>query len=117
MAVKTPGLRRYYREVRKAMDRGVDRAADYAVDLIEQLAPKDEGDLASTARKEGEEGSGRRTVKVGGAEGPNKFVGYAADVEYGTHISPAQPFFTPAVRAINVKAEVKAEVEKLCKGG
>jgi HK97 gp10 family phage protein len=95
-----------------AADRGVDRAADHIVNLAQQLCPVDEGDLRSTIRKEGDAGTGERFVKAGGISGPNKFVDYGAFVEYGTDKSPAQPFFFPAVEAIDISIEVEVEVRK-----
>lgn len=115
MALKIGGLRRFREEVSAALDRGVDRAADYGVDIIEQLAPKDSGDMASTVRKEGEQGTRKRTILVGGIDGKEtgKPVDYPPFVEYGTSTSPAQPFFTPGVKAIDIKQETKAEVAAL----
>jgi HK97 gp10 family phage protein len=116
VTLKKNGLVRFRKEIGAAIDRGVDRAADYVVDLAQQLAPVDEGDLKSTIRKEGEAGSRRRKVKAGGISGPNKFVDYPAFVEYGTEDSPAQPFMTPAAQAINVGAEVRDEIAALARG-
>ena len=110
MARRINGLQKYRREASERMDKALDRAAHYIADLAQQLAPKDEGDLASTVRVEGEPGTKRRVVKVGGMAGPNKYVDYAPPVEYGTDTSPAQPFFTPAREAIDVKAEIRAEL-------
>jgi HK97 gp10 family phage protein len=107
------GIRRMRKDAPAAIDRGVARGAGFIADLAEQLAPEDEGDLKATVRVEGVEGSGRRTVVAGGQSGPNKFVDYPAHVEYGTPDSPAQPFMTPAAKAINVSKEVKAELRKL----
>lgn len=109
-------LRRIRAGAPAAVDRGVARGAEYIRDLAQQLAPEDEGDLKSTIRVEGQEGSGKRLVRAGGVSGPNKFVDYAEHVEYGTADSPAQPFMTPAVKAINVAKEVRAELRKLVRG-
>ena len=40
-------------------------------------------------------------------------IDYAGYVEYGTQHSPAQPYLTPALRAINVKTEIKKAIQDL----
>lgn len=111
--LNTSGIQTFRKGARQAIDRGVGRAAGYVADLAKQLAPEDEGDLKDSVRVSGEPGSLKRSVLVGGVSGPNKFVDYAAFVEYGTADSPAQPFLTPATKAINVAKEVKAELRAL----
>lgn len=113
MALDKRKLQVLRRGAAAAIDRGVDRAADYGVELADQLAPEDEGDMKATIRKEGEVGSRKRQIVVGGISGPNKFVDYAEHVEYGTDESPAQPFMHPAADAIDVELEVERELQAL----
>lgn len=98
-----------------AIDRGVRQAAVHITDLAVQLAPEDEGDLKATGRVEPAAGQGDGTYQVvfGGIDGPNKPVDYARAVEFGTDVSEAQPFLTPAKEAIDVKAEIAAELRAL----
>jgi hypothetical protein len=111
MPLKMNGLTRFRKGVDAAIDRGTFRAAGYMAGLVGDLSPVDEGDLRSSARVEPDAANGGAVyaVKSGGVDGPNKFVDYAAYVE------DDQPFFDPARRAINVKAEIQAELAALAK--
>lgn len=115
MALNIDTLRAIARRVPGALDRGVARAAAHIRDLAVQLAPEDEGDLKATGRVEPAPGAGDGvyTIVFGDASGPNKFVDYAAYVEYGTADNPAQPFLLPAVEAINLAAEVAKELREV----
>jgi HK97 gp10 family phage protein len=66
--------------------------------VARQLCPVDTGFLRRSIHVEPDSPALRISVI---ASAP-----YAAYVEYGTPHSPAQPFMTPAARAIDVKAEV-----------
>lgn len=90
-----------------AAARGVQRAGSYVVDLARQLCPVDTGALRSSIRLEPAQPALRMVVYAGGGR-----VDYAAYVEYGTSASAAQPFLTPAARAISVRREVIAEIRK-----
>lgn len=90
-----------------AAARGVHRAAGFVADLARQLAPVDTGALRASIRVTPDQPALRMTVQAGGG-----VVDYAAFVEYGTSRSPAQPFMTPAARAINVRREVAAELKR-----
>jgi hypothetical protein len=86
------------------LDQGAQETAEDVRDLARQLAPEDEGDLKATVRVLPKAAEGERTVAAGGESGPNKFVDYAAVVEYGdpsTPNYPAQPFMTPAATEID----------------
>lgn len=109
MALKMKGLTDFRAGLDAAIDRGTFKAASFVADLAGQLSPVDEGDLQSSARVEPNAPNGGAVyeVKSGGVSGPNKFVDYAEYVEAD------QPFFDPAVRAIKLKEEVKAEVRAL----
>jgi HK97 gp10 family phage protein len=96
--------------IEAAAARGVQRAGGYIVDLARQLCPVDTGALRGSIRLEPEQPALRMTVKAGG--GP---VNYAHFIEYGTSRSPAQPFLTPAARAISVRKEVSGEIRKALK--
>lgn len=97
-------------QTRKAIEaaaaRGVARAGGYIVDLARQLCPVDTGALRASIRLEPAQPELRMAVKAGGGA-----VTYAHYIEYGTSRSPAQPFLTPAARAINVGREVAAEIK------
>lgn len=93
-----------------AAARGVARAAGFVADLAQQLAPVDTGSLRDTIRVEPIQPALQMTVNAGGVQGGVRFVDYAAAVEYGTADSPAQPFLTPAARAVDVGKEVAAEL-------
>ena len=104
----------------EATGRGVGRAAVFVRDLAAQLVPVDTTALKRTIRVEGPEAAGGSityTVLAGdpSASRPNdgQPVNYARYVEYGTSASTAQPFLTPAARAIKPEIEVKAEVKAL----
>lgn len=116
MALKKAGLTRVRKEIRAAMDRGVETAANYVADLASQLAPydpkADHKHLNESIVVRGAKGSRRRQV-VAGAGLPDI---RAIAQEYGTINSPAQPFLTPAAEAIDVKLEVKKEIAKLIRG-
>ena len=98
-----------------AIDRGVHQAAVHLTDLAVQLAPEDEGDLKATGRVEPDagQGDGESRVVFGGQDGPNKYVDYARHVEFGTDVSEAQPFLTPAKEQIDVQAEIARELRAL----
>ena len=115
MALKLDTLRALKGRIPQAIDRGTARAAGMIRDLAVQLAPEDEGDLKATGRVEPAPGAGAGvyTIVFGDASGPNKFVDYAAYVEYGTADSPAQPFLTPAVHAVNLAAEIAKELREV----
>lgn len=73
------------------LDVGGAATANDIADLAQQLAPVDTGALRDSKFVER-----RGPLWVVGFSAP-----YAAHVEYGTSRSPAQPFLTPAVRAID----------------
>jgi HK97 gp10 family phage protein len=93
-----------------AASRGVARAGGFIVDLAQQLSPVDTGALKASIRLEPSEPAPVMTVKAGGGS-----VNYASWVEHGTSRSPAQPFLTPAAKAISVAKEVRAEIKKAVK--
>lgn len=85
-----------------AAARGVARAAFLVEDLAKQLCPVDTGALRASIRVTPTAPALRMAVIATQA--------YAAHVEYGTLHSPAQPFLTPAARAIKVQREITAEL-------
>lgn len=108
MTITTTGFDRIRAGLPDAIDRGVERGANLIVDLARQLAPEKTGDL-------------KRSIEVLPGPRPlsrNVVAGmpYAGYVEFGTPFSDAQPYMTPARRAIDVQAEVSAEVRKLVQG-
>lgn len=109
MAVDTTGMDRVLAGLTAAIDRGVFRAAGHVTALAVQLAPEDTGDLKRSGRLEPSSPNGGASYAVVFA------MPYARAVEYGTSnpTYPAQPYLTPAVREIDVRAEVAAEVAAL----
>lgn len=113
MALKKAGLIAFRREIAGAVDRGVETGAGYIADLASQLAPYD----ASANHKHLNE-----SIVVRGAKGSRKRQVVAGDglpdiraivQEYGSVDQPAQPYLTPAAEAIDIKLEVKKEIQAL----
>lgn len=91
------------------MHRAVSAGANEAKQTAETLVPVDNGDLKSTLDVD-DDGRGHAAFSAGGQSkiNPDKTVGYAAPVEFGsTHTTaggkvysiPAQPYFRPGVDA------------------
>ena len=99
------------RAVEAAAARGVARAAGYVADLAQQLAPVDTGALRASIRVEPDAPALRMQVTAGRGLPDAR----AVFQEYGAVNQPAQPFLTPAAKAIKVGAEVKAEIRKVLK--
>lgn len=110
MALKRNRIPATREAIRRAAAEGVAKAGGYIVDLARQLVPVDTGALKASIRLEPEQPALQMTVKAGGGT-----VTYAAHVEYGTSRSPAQPFLTPAARAINVRKEVAKAIREAIK--
>jgi HK97 gp10 family phage protein len=96
--------------IRRAAAEGVARAGGYIVDLARQLCPVDTGALRASIRLEPEQPELQMVVKAGGPTAP-----YAGYVERGTSRSAAQPFLTPAVRAVSVRKEVAKAIKGVLK--
>jgi HK97 gp10 family phage protein len=115
MALKKRGLQTFQRGLPKALDRGVERAAGYVADLASQLAPYDataqHKHLNESIVVRGDKGSGRRRVVAGDGLPDAR----AIFQEYGTDVSEAQPYLTPAIEAIDVRREIKKEVQALAR--
>lgn len=97
MPLKYAGLTAFKNSLDKEIDLATFETAHDVMSIVHDLSPVDEGDLQSTARIEPSEANGgaEYAVESGGISGPNKFVNYAGIVEAD------QPFFAPAVRAID----------------
>lgn len=98
-------LRRVIAGERGAIDRGVRRTADKVAELARQLAPVDTGELRNSIHVEQNERPGFYDIV---ASAP-----HAVYVEFGTHKAPAQPFLVPALRHVNILAEISAEMREL----
>lgn len=105
VSVKLAGLRTLSAQTNEAINRGVARAAHLTADLAKQLAPVDTGKLRDSIHVEQGAGPADWEVVAG--------VEYAQWVEYGTAVSPAQPFLTPAMEAIDVELEIKRELQRI----
>jgi HK97 gp10 family phage protein len=116
MALKS-NLGKIAAQVDPAIKRGVQRSGAMVVDLARQLVPKDTTSLMRTIRNEDGPGPLDVTVIAGDPTAQNirsgEPVSYAPHVEYGTARSAAQPFFTPAYKAIDVRREVEAEIRAI----
>lgn len=88
--------------IRRRVAVGVASAAGMVADLARQLCPVDTGALRASIRVEPAAPALVMHVKAGGGA-----VDYAQWVEWGNSRSAAQPFLTPAARAISVSAEVR----------
>lgn len=114
---KLPQLRA---QARAAVARGAFRGATLIVDLARQLAPYDDRPtrppgphLRDTIQVEPATPATQLAVTAGrGLPDPRALLN-----EYGgdSIFYPAQPYMTPAVRAISVPREVKAELRALIK--
>ena len=111
MALKRNRIPATRKAVEAAAARGVARAAGYVADLAQQLAPVDTGALRASIRVEPSEPALRMTVTAGRGLPDAR----AVFQEYGTSRQPAQPYLTPAAKAIKVGQEVKAEIRKALK--
>src|SRR5262245_42678593 len=105
VALNLSGLRTMSEGTNEAINRGVARAAHLMAELAAQLAPVDTGALRDSIHAEPGDGVNQWRVVAG--------VSYAVWVEYGNQYSPAQPFLTPAMRAIDVDLEIKRELQAL----
>lgn len=116
MALKTTGLKRFRKEIKGAVDRGVANAAEMVADLERQLAPYDEEadhkHLNESIEVRGQPGSLKRQV-VAGVGLPDA---RSRHNEYGTEYVPPTPFAGPAAAAIDVGLEVRKEIGKLARG-
>lgn len=95
--------------LRDATARGVRRAAGHVADLARQLAPIDTGALRRSIRVE--DGTTDTQVAVTAGRGLADIRAIAQ--EFGTVYQPAQPYMTPAARAIKPEIEVAAELQAL----
>lgn len=109
MPLRMTGLQRFRAGLDDAIDRAAYATAQDIAEPVRDLSPVDEGDLRSSARVEPAEpnGGAEYAAKSGGIPGPNKLVDYAAYVE------DDQPFFEPAVRAIDLRLRFREELAAL----
>jgi len=81
------------------------QGANDIVELASQLAPEDTGDLKRSGKAEL---TGNRTVLITFGDGlPDE---RAIAQEYGTSVMPAQPYLTPALRAVDIMKHVKERI-------
>lgn len=95
--------------LRSASGRGNHRAAQFMANLAYQLAPEDTGDLKRSVQVETEPSDVQQVVSAGRGLPDIRAVAQ----EFGTVTSAAQPFMTPAARAIKPEKEVAAELVAL----
>lgn len=103
-------LHAYSRSVGTAVRAAVRQGGEDVEDLARQLAPVDTGRLRASIRTEYSEGG--LTFRTGCE--PAAFPGtyYPPFVEFGTSVSPAQPFLFPAFEAVrpHFVEDVKAAI-------
>lgn len=97
-------------QIAGAVDRGTWQAADYVRDIESQIAPVKTGDLASTPRVEPDAGSGGGTYRVLAGGIPGKKTGRL--VTYAIYAEEDQPFASVALREVDLKAAILAELRK-----
>lgn len=99
------GLVKVRANIRSNLPEALLQAGKDIVNLASQLAPKDSGDLSRSGKAELK---GSRTVDISfGNDLPDN---RAQAQEYGTFDMPAQPYLTPALRAIDILHYVRIAV-------
>jgi HK97 gp10 family phage protein len=93
-----------------AIDTGLGRSANHIGDLAQQLAPEETGALKKSKVVERVKQSHWRVSFGRGLPDAR-----AVFQEYGTRKMAAQPYLTPAARAIDPKIEVAKSVDELIK--
>jgi HK97 gp10 family phage protein len=99
-------LRQIAAQIDSEMDLAMADTAEDIRTLAAQLAPKRSGDL-SRSGKVTKKGAGHYETSFGDG------LTYAVYVEYGTAVSPAQPFLTPAAAAIDPLFRAKERIAAL----
>lgn len=89
-------LRRVLQGEKAAIDRGAKAYADAVLDLAQQLAPVDEGDLRESGEVVPGDTQGSYKVQFGRGLPDNR----AIYQEFGTSKMAAQPYLTPATQHI-----------------
>jgi hypothetical protein len=85
------------RNTERNANKTISAAVEAGLQVIQNLAPYDHGDLESTCQKR-DDGNGHGMLMAGGpSQISDKFVDYQLDVEFGTDKQAAQPFFRPGV--------------------
>lgn len=116
MPLNLRGLDAFRAGLEGAIDAGAKQGAEYIADLAQQLAPEDSGTLKASKDVRPGDTPGTWIVSFGGpGTGAED---YAKIVEYGDPSNPnypAQPYLTPAKKQINVKAEIRKEIQALAK--
>lgn len=107
------GLDFFLSNLADEIDAGVEQAAEYVADLERQLAPYDAAEthkhLNESIEVQGEPGSLRREV-VAGVGLPDV---RAIVQEYGSIYQEAQPYATPAAKAVDLTQEVQQRIDAL----
>lgn len=101
-------LHRIRAGLKAAIGEGLHQGAEHIGDLAEQLAPEDTGDLKASKTVE-QVSEDHWRVSFGRGLPDIRAIAQ----EYGTRYAPAQPYLTPASRAIDVDLEVGKAVDKL----
>jgi hypothetical protein len=105
--LNTSGLDTFLAGLLSAQDDGAEEIAQAVATKERELVAVDTGALQASIEVFGAAGSGQRTVSAG------QSLGYAADVEYGTAHSPAQPFVTPAAEHTDAGDIMKKHLQAL----
>ncbi|MBS9720234.1 HK97 gp10 family phage protein [Tianweitania sp. BSSL-BM11] len=114
-------LNRLPKAMKDAVQPALDASADEMVSMAQRLAPRDDGALYQSIRKEAGDHELERVVRAGGPATTRPSAGgpfdYAVGQEFGTVKQPAHPFFYPAYRLIKkrVRGRLKRAVSKAVK--
>jgi len=133
MGAKFTGLREFGRKLEKLpaaakaeIRQGLEESADRVVGLARSLAPRDEGDLVSSIRREAGDHDLQVKVKAGGplTQRPVREGVTAPTFDYAAKIEhEEQPFFFPAVRALKTTTRrrmgkaLRAAVQRVMRHG
>lgn len=94
------------RAIPESIDEGLAQAGKYIVDLASQLAPEDTGELKGSG--ESEVSNHVLYVSFGNGLPDDR----ALAQEYGTVYMPAQPYLHPALKEIDITAEVATSLRR-----
>lgn len=107
-------------QVKRAIEPAIDQGANEMIVRMKHLAPKEDGDLQNSIRKEAGDRPLSVKVTAGGPlttkpvrhseKGNAPEYDYALGQEFGTEDMPAQPFFWPSVNS--TKKRVKRRIDR-----
>lgn len=108
ITVELSKLQSIQRGIDTAFSEGLSSAGSMIVELASQLAPKDTGDLSNSGESIL---TTPRMVEVSFGNGLSD--SRAVVQEYGSVLMPAQPYLTPALRAVDIGLEVQKALKRI----